>query len=176
MTLKEYKAGTAFTGVIGRTFDVSSPAWPEPLRANVGAPNILFIVQDDKLHYVSNYVGDQFFHVESNVSVPEGHHALRFEFEVTGNPNIKNDKSAPGPGQLYIDSKLVGQVDIPLTMPLSIGLGGGIGCGADMGSPVWDKYQPPFRFTGKLHGTIVDVSGDLIQDTDAEMRMVMARQ
>ncbi len=47
MALKEYKPGTAFTGVIGRTFDVSSPAWPEPLRAKEGAPNVLFIVQDD---------------------------------------------------------------------------------------------------------------------------------
>jgi len=133
-------------------------------------------VQGDRLHYAYNYVGDQFFHVESNVPVPEGHHALRFEFEVTGKPDIKNGKGAPGRGQLYIDNKLVGQVDIPLTMPLSLGLGGGIVCGADTGSPVWDKYQPPFRFTGKLHSTIVDVSGDLIQDADAEMRMVMARQ
>ena len=47
MALKEYKPGTAFTGVIGRTFDVSEPAWPEPLRAKEGAPNVLFIVQDD---------------------------------------------------------------------------------------------------------------------------------
>ena len=46
MALKEYKPGTAFTGVIGRTFDVSEPAWPEPLRSG-GAPNVLFIVQDD---------------------------------------------------------------------------------------------------------------------------------
>jgi hypothetical protein len=30
MALKEYKPGTAFTGVIGRTFDVSQPAWPQP--------------------------------------------------------------------------------------------------------------------------------------------------
>ena len=47
MALKEYKPGTAFSGVIGRTFDVSAPAWPEPLRAKEGAPNVLFIVQDD---------------------------------------------------------------------------------------------------------------------------------
>ena len=47
MALKEYKPGTAFSGVIGRTFDVSQPAWPEPLRAKEGAPNVLFIVQDD---------------------------------------------------------------------------------------------------------------------------------
>jgi arylsulfatase len=33
--------------VIGRTFDVSSPAWPQPLRAREGSPNVLFIVLDD---------------------------------------------------------------------------------------------------------------------------------
>ena len=47
MALKEYKPGTAFSGVIGRTFDVSSPAWPAPLRAQARAPNVIFIVQDD---------------------------------------------------------------------------------------------------------------------------------
>ncbi|HZD40615.1 MAG TPA: arylsulfatase, partial [Terriglobales bacterium] len=47
MALKEYKPGTAFPGVIGRTFDVSQPAWPRPLRAKEGAPNVLFIVLDD---------------------------------------------------------------------------------------------------------------------------------
>ena len=47
MALKEYKPGTAFNGVIGRTFDVSEPAWPEPNRAREGAPNVLFIVLDD---------------------------------------------------------------------------------------------------------------------------------
>ncbi|HEU4783781.1 MAG TPA: sulfatase-like hydrolase/transferase, partial [Ktedonobacterales bacterium] len=47
MSLKEYKPGTAFSGVIGLTTDQSSPAWPEPLRARDGAPNVLFIVLDD---------------------------------------------------------------------------------------------------------------------------------
>ena len=47
MALKEYKPGAAFSGVIGRTFDVSEPAWPQPLRAKEGAPNVLFIVLDD---------------------------------------------------------------------------------------------------------------------------------
>ncbi len=47
MSLNEYKPGTAFPGVIGRTADVSTPAWPEPNRAKEGAPNVLFIVLDD---------------------------------------------------------------------------------------------------------------------------------
>ena len=47
MSMKEYKSGTIFPGVIGRTEDQSEPAWPEPLRAKDGAPNVLFIVLDD---------------------------------------------------------------------------------------------------------------------------------
>ena len=135
-----------------------------------------FYVQGGKLQYVYNYVSSRFFHAESNVPVPEGRHQLRLEFEVTGKPDFKSGKGAPGRGQLYIDGKLVGQVDVPLTMPLSLGLGGGFVCGADAGSPVWDKYKPPFKFTGTLHRVTVDVSGDLIKDTEAEMRVVMARQ
>lgn len=47
MTLKEYKPGTTFPGVIGRTADVSTPDWPEPNRAKDGAPKVLFIVLGD---------------------------------------------------------------------------------------------------------------------------------
>jgi hypothetical protein len=44
------------------------------------------------------------------------------------------------------------------------------------GAPVWDQYTPPFHFTGTLHKVTVDVSGELIKDSEAEMRIVMARQ
>src|SRR5262245_45871850 len=45
--LVEYKPGSAFPGVLGRTIAESTSAWPEPLRAKQGAPNVLFIVLDD---------------------------------------------------------------------------------------------------------------------------------
>ncbi len=45
--VREYKPGTPFSGVMGRTTSESSPAWPEPLRSKEGAPNVLFIVLDD---------------------------------------------------------------------------------------------------------------------------------
>ena len=47
MAVVEYEPGAAFPGVIGRTADESSPAWPAPVRAREGAPNVLFIVLDD---------------------------------------------------------------------------------------------------------------------------------
>ena len=47
MPIVEYEPGEAFPGVIGRTAEESSPAWPAPVRAEKGAPNVLFIVLDD---------------------------------------------------------------------------------------------------------------------------------
>ena len=52
----------------------------------------------------------------------------------------------------------------------------GVAIGTDPGSPVTDKYVAPFAFTGTIHKVTIDVSGELIQDTEAEMRAVMARQ
>ncbi|HEY5247527.1 MAG TPA: sulfatase-like hydrolase/transferase, partial [Dermatophilaceae bacterium] len=47
MGIVEYEPGTPFPGVIGRTTDESSPAWPAGIRARQGAPNVLTIVLDD---------------------------------------------------------------------------------------------------------------------------------
>ncbi len=47
MPILEYPAGAPFPGVIGRTADELSPAWPAPTRAAKGAPNVLFVVLDD---------------------------------------------------------------------------------------------------------------------------------
>jgi len=45
--LVEHPHGSPFSGVVGRTVSESSPAWPEPLRAPEGAPNVLSFVLDD---------------------------------------------------------------------------------------------------------------------------------
>ena len=44
MALNEYPAGAPFPGVIGRTTEESTPAWPAPVRAVPDAPNVLMIV------------------------------------------------------------------------------------------------------------------------------------
>jgi len=107
--------------------------------------------------------------------VPEARHQLRFEFEVTGKPDIPHGKGAPGRGQLYIDGTLVGNADIPITVPSFLNPGG-LTCGANPGLPVTPEYSSPFKFTGEIYGVTVDVSGDLIKDDEAELRLVMARQ
>jgi hypothetical protein len=48
--------------------------------------------------------------------------------------------------------------------------------GANPGSPATPDYPSPNRFTGTLHKVTVDVSGELITDTESEMRVAIARQ
>ncbi|MFD3472045.1 arylsulfatase [Streptomyces sp. NPDC058682] len=132
-------------------------------------------VKDGHFHYAHNYVQRALHHVVSAETVPEGRHALRFEFEPTGAPDIAHGKGAPGRAQLYIDGRLVGETDMPVTTPITFNPGG-MACGANPGSAVTPDYQAPFRFTGTLHSVTVDLSGDLIVDAESEMRMHMARQ
>ncbi|RPK29294.1 arylsulfatase (plasmid) [Streptomyces goshikiensis] len=132
-------------------------------------------VKDGHLHYAHNYVQRALYHVASSESVPEGRHTLRFEFEPTGAPDIAHGKGAPGRAQLYVDGRLVGESDMPVTTPITFNPGG-MACGANPGSAVTPDYQAPFRFTGTLHSVTVDLSGDLIVDAGSEMRMHMARQ
>lgn len=136
----------------------------------------VFYVQDNKLQYLYNYVGRKFFHIESVKEVPEGHLKLRFEFEPTGKPDILKGRGTPARGQLYIDKELVGQIEMDVTTPILLGLSAGVNIGTNPGSPVTNKYDTPFKFTGKLHSVTVDVSGDLIADSKAKMRIVMSRQ
>ena len=41
------KAPAPFTGKIGLTFADSTPAFPKPVQAPAGAPNVLLILTDD---------------------------------------------------------------------------------------------------------------------------------
>ncbi len=43
----EYEHGQRFPGKIGLTTEESSPAWPQPIRASEGAPNVIFFILDD---------------------------------------------------------------------------------------------------------------------------------
>jgi arylsulfatase len=66
--------------------------------------------------------------------------------------------------------------EVGLTSTLFFFNPGALVCGASAGSPVVPDYAPPFEFTGKLDKVTIDLSGELIKNIQAEMRMVMARQ
>ncbi len=134
-----------------------------------------FYVQDRMLCYAHNYVGRGVHGLSSVDTLSPGRHELRFEFEPTGKPDIAQGKGSPGRAQLYIDNKLTAQTDIPVTTPVIFNPGG-LTCGANPGTSVTANYATPFPFTGVLYTVTIDLSGDLITDTEAEMRHAMARQ
>ena len=76
-------------------------------------------------------------------------------------PKPTRKEGAPGRGQLYIDGKLAGRCDILQTIPFMIRLIEGFTYGADGNSPVWEKFDPPFKFTGTTHAGAVDMRGEV---------------
>lgn len=136
-----------------------------------------FFVKGSKLHFVHNFLGREFFAVESDKGLPTGDVELRYEFEPTGAADFAAGKGVPGIGQLYIDKRLVGAVEMPYTVP-NIFSTEGLSCGCDVGSQVVpEAYQDSFTFSGTLKQVTIDVSGvDLIPDSESDMRVAMARQ
>jgi hypothetical protein len=59
-----------------------------------------------------------------------GEVSLRYELEPTGEADFAAGKGVPARGELYIDGKLVGAVDMPHTVP-SIVSSEGLTCGHD---------------------------------------------
>ena len=94
--------------------------------------------------------------------------------EPTGQPDLQHGKGAPGRLQLYIDGPSPGTRSA-CHQPVRA-QPGALTCGANPGSAITDDYPSPFKFTGTIHSVTVDVSGKLIEDTEAELRMHIARQ
>ena len=92
-----------------------------------------------------------------------------------GRQTCSAGKGAPGRLQLYVDGTLVGNAEAQITTPFMFNPGA-LTCGANPGSPVTPEYEGPFSFTGTLHSVTLDVSGELIQDPEAELRAHLARQ
>jgi arylsulfatase A-like enzyme len=135
-----------------------------------------FYIQNGKLTYGYNYVADSYFKVESSQPLPSGRHVFSFQFDPTGPADIAQGKGTPVKVTLLIDGQKVGDGNLPVTIPLSLGLAAGVAVGCDPGSPTMPDYQPPFAFTGQVRKALVDVTGDSVEDLEAQMRMYLARQ
>ena len=135
-----------------------------------------FFVKDQRLHFLYNYLGRDKFWLKSSETVPEGEVELRYEFEPTGKPNPAEGMGVPARGQLYINRKLVASIDMPLSCLVIFGTQG-LTCGYDGGEPAApEEYSGSFPFTGKIKRVTVDLSGELIEDSETDMKIAMMRQ
>ncbi|MGI9622627.1 MAG: arylsulfatase, partial [Acidimicrobiales bacterium] len=163
--------------VVAATVDISDDGVEGVLLAHGGdSGGYSLFVKDGNLHYTHNYVAAEQFHVESTKPVPTGRSLLSVQVETTGDPDVPNGKGAPATATLFINDEAVGSVDMPHTIPTSISVDESLTCGRDAASPVSELYTAPFDFTGTLEQVTVDVTGDKIQDHEAEIHKAFARQ
>lgn len=135
---------------------------------------VLFI-KERRLQYTHNYLGLKEYSVCAPDPLPSGRHMLRFEFEPTTPPDLSQGLGAAGHARLYVDGVRVAQELFDTTTPIVFGLEG-LSCGYDFGEAVSSAYRAPFRFSGEIHELVMDLSGDLILDSEAEARRLMAQQ
>jgi arylsulfatase A-like enzyme len=125
-------------------------------------------VQDGRLHYVYNWLGERIQKVSADRVIGTGRHVLTAEFQKAGDD--AQTMSAIGTLTLYIDDAQVGRDEI-WTQPGAFGLAGtGVSVGRDSGSTVTTDYTSPFRFEGgTIERVVVDVSGDAYVDHEKEV-------
>jgi hypothetical protein len=135
-----------------------------------------FFVKDQRLYFLYNWLGRDKWWLKSNEAIPEGDVELRYEFEPTGKPDPAQGHGVPARGQLYINRKLVASIDMPYSILVMFGTQG-LTCGYDGAEPAApEEYSGEFRFTGTIKRVTMDLSGELIPDTEADMKIAMRRQ
>jgi arylsulfatase len=135
-----------------------------------------FFIKDQKLHFLYNWLGREHFWLISPDPLPEGDLELRYEFEPTGAPNPALGHGVPARGQLYVNGTLAASIDMPYSVLRMFGTQG-LTCGYDGGEPAApDHYTGEFPFTGTIKRVTLDLSGELIPDTEADLRVAMMRQ
>jgi arylsulfatase A-like enzyme len=142
-------------------------------HGGVGGGHTLYL-QDGRLHYVYNWLGERIQKVSSDRDVPTGEHVLSAEFFKTGDD--PDTHSATGTLTLFVDNEPVGEAEI-MTQPGTFSLSGeGVSIGRDSGSNVSPDYDPPFELQG---GTIdrvaIDVTGTTFVDHEKEVLAYLAR-
>ena len=135
--------------------------------------HVLFI-QDGRLHYVYNFMGDE----EQTVSSPVrslGKHIFGVSYSRTG--TVENSHTPLGDATLYIDGDAVATLQNVKAHPGTFGLAGAtISVGRNTGSAVSSTFKAPYGFTG---GTIaqvnVDLSGAPYVDVEKELALAFSK-
>ncbi len=133
-------------------------------------------VAERRLHFVHNYLGLRRFTVSSDSPIPVGSTTLRMEFAPTGPAQFLKGLGTPAQVRLFYGEQVVGFGELEYTVPSTFSTTG-VSCGLayfDTIDPV--AYNAPFEFTGTLHKVVLDVTGDLIINPEAEITRMMTEQ
>ena len=164
--------GQASAAIGGRSFDLTATitrkAGDEGVLFATGTQNsgISIFVQNDRLVVDYNAFDDHTI-LESDIEVPAGQSTLVAEFRRGG--------GSVGAMAISVDGVPAGSADLPLFMRMMSSVGPSIAY--DHGSPVSNRYDAPFAFTGTLHDVVIQLLS--LQDLEAraaEAAAEMSRQ
>ncbi|BBY17528.1 arylsulfatase [Mycolicibacterium litorale] len=135
----------------------------------------VMFVQDGRLNYVYNFLGETEQKLTSSQPITLGRHTFGIAYTRTG--TVEGSHTPVGDAVLYIDDGEAASYPDMMTHPGTFGLAGAtLSVGRNNGSPVSRDYRPPFDFTG---GTIAqiscDVSGTPYLDLEREFARAFAR-
>ena len=166
--------GRSFVAIAEVTVDTTGAEGVLFKHGGAHGGHVMF-VQDGRLHYVYNFLGEEEQKLSSNGAVPLGKHTFGVAFVRTG--TVEGSHTPLGDAALYIDDAEVASMSGMKIHPGTFGLAGAsLSIGRNTGSPVSRAYKAPFAFTG---GTIalvnIDISGKPYVDLEREFARAFAK-
>jgi hypothetical protein len=126
-------------------------------------------IQDARLRYAFNFAGVETVEVAAPTPLEPGPHIAGVQLD-------RRDGLAMHV-ELVIDGAVVAEHEIPRTTPYRFALAGeGLCCGYDDGTPVSERYEAPFEFTGTIHEVVLDVVGTPVVDLGADLERAWRTQ
>jgi arylsulfatase len=113
-------------------------------------------IKNNRVYYDYNYYHGLYYSLESS-PLPKGKVDIEFKFTETGGKT----KGIPGgKGELYINGKKAGEVDMPEMHISTFSLSETFDVGIDAGTPVSNKYRVTnhYPFTGELDKVVVTLT------------------
>jgi hypothetical protein len=136
--------------------------------------HVLFI-QDGRLQYSYNFLGEEEQKLSSPGAVPLGKHIFGVRYARTG--TLEGSHTPLGEATLYIDDAPVASLPNVKAHPGTFGLAGAsISVGRNSGSGVSRAYKAPFAFTGgTIEHVTVDLSGEPYEKLESALALAFAK-
>jgi arylsulfatase A-like enzyme len=183
-----YYPGTAEVG-IGAAVEIRGQAFSilaEVTVETTGAEGVLFkqgaghgghvlFVQDGRLHYIYNFMGEDEQKVSAPDPIPLGSHVFGVRYDTTG--TVEGSHTPLGDVSLFVDGAAVVTKPGVRSHPGTFGLaGGGVAVGRNSGQAVSSSYKAPYPFTGgTIAKVVVDISGTPYVNVERELAKAFSK-
>ncbi len=166
--------GQSFTVLAEVTVDTTGAEGVLFKQGGAHGGHVLFL-QDGRLHYVYNFMGEGEQKVSSSGAVPLGKHIFGVRYNRAG--TVEGSHTPLGEATLYIDDEAVDSLADMTVHPGTFGLAGAsLSVGRNSGSAVSRSYKAPFAFTGgTIAQVVVDVSGAPYENVEKELALAFAK-